>query len=95
MMFESEVTAGVTILDYHDPEWYEKIDLERLDMQSIENDILGQLFGGYFAGLDKLGIPRYTTDDTKCGFDAPKDFADEEHYLILTDEWTKRVRNRL
>jgi hypothetical protein len=89
------VDAGVNLLDRDFPGWAEKIDLLIFDMSKLDSCILGQLFEGYHTGLDKLGVPRYTDDDIKCGFDVPNEEINSESYKILTEEWIKRVRDRL
>jgi hypothetical protein len=45
----SRAREGMAWLDVHAPGWVEKIDLDRLDMRSMENCVLGQLYGSYFA----------------------------------------------
>jgi len=48
------IQNGASLLDNHMPNWYDKIDLEKLDMFSCEHCILGQLYGTFHAGYDKL-----------------------------------------
>lgn len=45
---------GATLLDVLRPGWAEKIDLERLLLSSCSACVLGQLFGDYSTGVEKL-----------------------------------------
>jgi hypothetical protein len=94
-MYEKEIDAGVTLLDRDIPDWATRINLDTFDMKALDGCVLCQLFGGYTKGLDKLGIPLYTVDDAKCGFDLPQALINDKEYKLLTEEWTKRVRDRL
>ena len=49
------VAAGAALLDERAPGWRAKIDTAVLDLDSDERCILGQVFGGYVAGLESLG----------------------------------------
>jgi hypothetical protein len=46
--------AGAALLDRHRPGWARRIDLDRLDLASAEDDVLGQLDGSFEEGLDAL-----------------------------------------
>lgn len=54
---EDRVASGAYMLDVHyGPDWRNKIDLDTLDLKHCETCILGQVFGTYEDGLEKLGI---------------------------------------
>lgn len=56
--FEREVAAGAGFLDaiLRAPEWRPRIDLGCLHLASARQCVLGQLFGHYATGVEKLGI---------------------------------------
>ena len=49
------VEAGAALLDERAPGWRAKIDTAVLDLNSDSRCILGQVFGGYVAGLESIG----------------------------------------
>lgn len=68
---ESEYADAVRVtahdLDAVEPSWYrpDRVDLDRLDMASLRTCLLGQVFGYYSVGLDRLATHR--TDVTREG----------------------------
>lgn len=54
---KSRITLGISLLDRENPGWRYDIDLDNLKMYDSEHCILGQLYGGYNAGLHALGLP--------------------------------------
>ncbi len=53
------VGRGIELLDRHGPEgWRQLLDLERLDLSQPEDCVLGQLYGGYYAGCRALDLFR-------------------------------------
>jgi hypothetical protein len=60
MTYASRVQAGAALLDAHDPDWFKKIDVDKLRMSGGCSCILGQLFGSYWRGLETLE-PRLPT----------------------------------
>lgn len=48
---KARVLAGAAVLDAHGPtDWRSKVSLDRLDMSSSDNCILGQVFADYWNG---------------------------------------------
>lgn len=90
--YSVQVDRGVALLDREVPDWRIRIDESIFDMKKLDSCVLCQLFGGYAEGLDKLGVPLYTTDDIDCGFDVPKTHISDEAYTELTSEWKKRLK---
>lgn len=83
------VDAGMQKLDSHSltpDKWRNKIDLPSLDMESPKLDVLGQLFGDYYTGLDVLHLSGTAAED--YGFVA---VAAEE--VELTQEWVNRIND--
>ncbi len=80
---------GASLLDKHDPQWFEKIDLDTLDMNNCRNCVVGQLYGYYVESCEMLGFS--LSDDYKYGFGLPpsvtsswKEYKDP-HYQIWRD----------
>jgi len=44
---EHDLKPAIDLLNRHVPEWYNKIDVELLNITSMQRCILGQLFGNY------------------------------------------------
>jgi hypothetical protein len=89
--FETEVARGIALLDEKVPGWRELIDLDRLDMEMAERRengcccILAQLYGGYIAGLEAIGLD--DEEDSPYGFDD----IDDADYPALTDAWRRAL----
>lgn len=90
--YDIQIDRGCALLDRELPEWRSLVDQDKFDMKKNDSCILAQLFGDYMTGLDKLGVPRYTTDDVDCGFDIPKHKISNSEYDYLTDEWKRRLK---
>lgn len=56
------VARGAALLDKKVPGWESRIDLSELDLGSECRCVVGQLFGDYWAGKDRLGV------ETACGY---------------------------
>jgi hypothetical protein len=91
------VERGAALLDERLPGWYEKIDLDKLDLASCENCVLGQLHGRkyerlrhrrYYRGLDRLGIL-----DRKAG-DFGFTVRGSGRFENLTAEWRRVIKRR-
>lgn len=82
------VAAGATVLDEHAPDWVDRISLADLNIGSCRRCVLGQVFGHYFTGLDKLGL-RGVALAVEHGFSTPRRQAGE-----LTAEWYRLVEAR-
>lgn len=89
------VARGAELLDERSPSWYRDVDVTRLDMASKFDCVVGQLFGVYRYGLERLATPidhvslllRFAREH---GFDAGKDGDFEE----LTDAWIIEIYAR-
>jgi len=66
---EARVARGAARLDAAAPDWRTQVNPDTLDMISMINCVLGQLFGNYKNGLHWLGI-NTSTEATRYGFDA-------------------------
>lgn len=55
-MFEDKVAMAIRLLDQVTPEWRDLVDWDVLDMQDISLCVLGQVYGGYNAGINRLQL---------------------------------------
>lgn len=88
------VERGAALLDERLPGWEDKIDLERLDLASTCNCVLGQLHRkrgrpghrNYYAGLNELGI----TTPSRYGFSVWSG----GRFESLTEAWRRLITRR-
>lgn len=62
------IERGATRLDAAAPGWVAAIDIARLDVRSATDCVLGQIFGDYATGKERLGIK----DGSLYGFICPR-----------------------
>jgi hypothetical protein len=60
------VERGAALLDERRPGWWDEVDVGRLDFDSCEECVLGQLWGSYGSGKKRLGLD--WRGATKLGF---------------------------
>jgi hypothetical protein len=53
-MTSARAKVGALLLDVIQPDWFNKIDLDRLNLRDASACVLGQLFGEYKAGAERL-----------------------------------------
>jgi hypothetical protein len=94
--YAGRVREGVRLLDEQNPGWDSRIDLARLDMRQCGNCILGQLYGEYDQGLNKLCL--MSASDVfvaRYGFTVfPSQVMLKYPFRRLTWAWTKLVGER-
>ena len=63
-VIRGRVARGAELLDSIRPGWRKEVDLDRLDLSSCHECVLGQLFGGYTYGEDELqrAVPDFYYD---------------------------------
>lgn len=86
-MWEERVKLGVALLDSQIPYWYKHISKDNMQINNCKSCILGQLFGGFFTGCDKIGITPKQGED--YGLDCSGYDKD-----ILKDLWSKEIDAR-
>ncbi len=85
---ESRVLAGVALLDDKVPNWRDLVNKRFFDINDPRQCVLGQVFGRYCTGINKLGI---TFRDAKeygfvtCYCDSSHTFLAD--YRRLTNTW--------
>jgi hypothetical protein len=85
------VTAGSGLLDeVYGPTWQERIDVNQLSLEHCDRCILGQLEGGYTAGLERLGIVH--EEAVARGFDLTGEELSSQHRSELFADLTSRWR---
>lgn len=99
--YSINVARGVAVLDAVKPDWRESIDLETLSMETLDECILGQVFGGYTTGCERFGISCTQTDEyrwlqSNLGFDLPEsvyygETSVSSAFWALTNEWIKQI----
>jgi hypothetical protein len=103
------VAAGAAFLDEREPGWWERINLDELDLHSACRCVLGQLATdlgyvetgwGNILGRFELRRWRWSYEfdglpdtDVACGFNAGGNQAQEE-YAALTAEWKRVIEAR-
>lgn len=91
----SPVELGAELLDHVAPGWWQdgKVDLNILDLGHYYHCILGQLFGGYDEGRDRLAEylgqwNRFCSLHFGFSVDGPADYDD------LTEDWRNLINDR-
>lgn len=99
------VTKGVELLNSNLPGWTQHINLQRLDMESDNQDLLGQLERANLIRWEITAIdgkafnvfqPIKCCYSTKYGFDIPASTPQnkkESRYRELTKEWRAAIRS--
>lgn len=86
---QDRVATGAALLDEQMPDWVERIDLGRLDVESPCRCVLGQLFGDYADGWAVLSDFTSLSQAISHGFEA-----DSVEYDELTAEWRALIEQR-
>jgi hypothetical protein len=90
---QKRVARGVTLLDAYDPEWFNRVDTDRLHMEHNRLCILAQVVGPYYeAALKTLGLsPR---KGMKYGFDGALSDDFYAPWNELRREWVRVITLR-
>ena len=94
MTLKQRVKKGASLLDAKKPKWYKKINVKKLNLSSLTNCVLGQLYGGYIFGLTKLKFPFWGNKEKKFGFVVPGTKAHNKKSKKLKASWKKQIRKR-
>ena len=100
--YRENVTRGAVWLDEKEPGWWERIDLERLDMDSLTDCIIGQLYGDFWDWEEVRDNSEAASD---LGFDAYSDYELREKfgyychdvggdYAVLWALWNEEIAER-
>jgi hypothetical protein len=88
---EARVRRGAALLDERVPGWMERINLERLRLEDCRACVLGQLYGGFGAGLRALDL--HWPDPETLGF-CKAGRPTDSNYLRLTAAWRALISER-
>lgn len=85
----ARVKRGIALLEEQYGEDYaDYIDFDTLDLQFTDRCVLGQVYGGYDRGEERLGLT--TQSSIEHGFWAEGDDKDD-HWEELTRAWVKAL----
>lgn len=91
-MFETEIRRGATLLDEKWPGWREGVDVNTLNMWSMDLCVLAQLFGDWTEGIHALGIKWDIPKQIEYGFDLREGPGYSDRCRTLTAEWKAYLR---
>ena len=90
MTIKQRVDRGVGLLDEQQPEWRSFVNPDELDLSSACDCVLGQVFDGFFKGVQYLRQNGMGNDlPDQFGFDILG--AGVDSYSELTEEWLGRL----
>ena len=55
-VYRKHIARGMNLLEQKEPQWIERINVERLDINSYFDCVLGQVFGEFDEGVIKLEL---------------------------------------
>lgn len=96
-VYDERVKLGAQLLDVSYPGWETSIDLNILNQGDMERCVLGQFFGHYTSGLDRLDL--MAQPDWLFGFSASPKVGGAASYLYenyelfrLTRAWKRYIK---
>lgn len=96
--YELAVNRGIEFLDTHIPGWEDDIDMEKLNMSSQCNCVVGQLLGFYRA---LHTVFPHAAKGSYYGFDIPTDVSFNQLPFVdnlwgaLEDVWKERINAKV
>lgn len=90
-ILKRRVARGAMLLDAKQPGWAPRIDRERLAIKSGFYCVLGQVYGGYWDGIDAMSITGW-----RYGFvsAATKQQEADEQFQSLDTLWREAIEAR-
>jgi hypothetical protein len=96
------VAEGVRLLDAKEPHWSTRINLGALDMEQCDRCILGQVYGDYTEGVEKVFLIPVSPQDPvpdivyDYGFNAPLvQRTYKEEVAFLAECWKAVIEKRM
>ena len=91
--YERYVIAGIDRLSnyFGSKDWVDRINVDRLSMQSTQHCVLAQLFGNFSDGMDRLGISRTQADTEGFSLGGTEQYAVD--YALLNTVWKHRIKD--
>ncbi len=78
--------AGIAFLNVVNPKWVKKIDLKKLDLSSTNTCVIGEVFGNYHDGINKMDLD--SSQAETLGFYLQED----NDYGLLTKTWKSVIQ---
>lgn len=99
---DDAVINGAALLDHHVPDWLANINTDTLAVESLDNCVLGQVFGSFFKGMTFFDMEGGACSGAReefaidHGFECPE-VNDEGHrnYEEVTTAWRNLIAHRL
>lgn len=89
-MFEEQINNGVKLLNEKKPNWFNFINLNKLNMENGQNCLLSQIYQKHYK--DSINI-LFTTEEIDKDLDYYYGFGLDnwDYYPILTEEWKEVI----
>ncbi len=88
---------GAQFLDDTVPEWWNEVDVRKLDMGRHMHCVLGQIYGGYRSGCRELGFSSFGIRSIRNGFFTLRLSGRRRadlYYQKLTHAWRDEILKR-
>ena len=92
-MFAERAERGASLLDEKEPLWFNDVDLTIFQINNTEQCVLGQLYGYYEGGLQKLGLSEGSLEQ-EYGFDISVSEFWNHTWQPLQDAWVNEITKR-
>ena len=90
----TSAARGAAYLDNRRPGWHNEIDVDNLDLRSLDACVLGQLYGDWGAGQDALEEFRWNGEaQIEYGFEVAAPHS-TPRYAALTEAWRVEILRR-
>ena len=93
-MLAKRVAQGAALLDQEKPNWFEEINLGKLEMGSCKDCILGQLYSNYDEGADVLFGQWSVEKNNSHGFTIFPDVSSPVLWRELRECWVREIKKR-
>lgn len=98
MSYTERAKRGAILLDGFKPGWFEKINLDTLQMDSLKDCILGQIYGDWDYGADAVGMNYDRSSQEWNGFELTEceyDYFKAHTMEGLRNAWSAEVLDRM
>lgn len=86
------VESAAQFLDREQPDWAPKVDLALLDMSRTDTCVLGQVCGGFYAGMDEM---HHAGSWSHLEAFSPDIDEDDPRWKYLNRLWKRAVKARI
>lgn len=81
--YAERIAKGAVFLDERQPGWRRRVDLDKLDLFSLDDCVLGQVYGGS-RGVTKAGV----NYNPHLAFDA---VLEDDNFIELGNAWRQYI----